>query len=75
LKIEMMNCLAFASPRSNSPQSAKRIVAIAGATGIVGREILQGLLTDDLVTTIHALGWHPLNVQHPKLTSHVVLSL
>ncbi|RJG04601.1 nucleoside-diphosphate sugar epimerase [Noviherbaspirillum sedimenti] len=67
-----MNIPAFASPSSNSPQSTKRIVAIAGATGLVGWEILRGLLADDTVAVIHALGRRPLGVQHPKLTSHVV---
>lgn len=57
---------------NNSPQSGKRIVAIAGATGLVGREILQGLLADESVSAIHALGRRALSVQHPKLASHVV---
>ena len=45
---------------------------IAGATGLVGREILQGLLNDESIAAIHVLGRRPLSVQHPKLTSHVV---
>lgn len=49
-----------------------RTVAIAGATGLVGREILQGLLADDTVAAVHALGRRSLSVQHPKLISHVV---
>ncbi len=49
-----------------------RTVAIAGATGLVGREILRGLLNDDSVAAIHALGRRPMSMQHPKLTSHVV---
>ena len=68
----MMNIPASASPSSDTPQSAKRAVAIAGATGLVGREILRGLLADNTVAMIHALGRRPLSVQHPKLTSHVV---
>jgi uncharacterized protein YbjT (DUF2867 family) len=72
LKVDMMNSPASASPSSNSPQSPKRTVAIAGATGLVGREMLQGLLNDDSVTAIHALGRRPVGVRHPKLTSQVV---
>jgi uncharacterized protein YbjT (DUF2867 family) len=72
LKADMIDRSASASPSSNSPQSPKRTVAIAGATGLVGREILQGLLNDDSVAAIHALGRRPVSVQHPKLTSQVV---
>jgi len=38
----------------------------------VGREILQGLLADDSVSAVHSLGRRPLQLQHPKLTHHVV---
>jgi uncharacterized protein YbjT (DUF2867 family) len=51
--------------------TATRTVVLAGATGLVGREILQGLLADDSVKAVHALGRRALN-PHPKLTSHVV---
>jgi uncharacterized protein YbjT (DUF2867 family) len=47
-------------------------VVLAGATGLVGRELLQGLLADETVAAVHALGRRPLNLQHPRLTSHVV---
>jgi uncharacterized protein YbjT (DUF2867 family) len=47
-------------------------VAVAGATGLVGREILQGLLGDETVAAVHALGRRPLALQHPRLTAHVV---
>ncbi|MBX3653707.1 MAG: NAD(P)H-binding protein [Ramlibacter sp.] len=45
---------------------------VAGATGLVGREILQGLLADDSVATVHSLGRRPLPLQHNKLTQHTV---
>lgn len=51
---------------------ANRTVVLAGATGLVGREILQGLLADDAVAAVHALGRRALDRQHPKLTSYVV---
>lgn len=49
-----------------------RTVLIAGATGLVGKEILKGLLADPGVTAVHSLGRRLLNAQHPKLTAHVV---
>lgn len=51
---------------------ATRSVVLAGATGLVGREILSGLLADASVATVHALVKRPLDLQHPKLTVHVV---
>jgi uncharacterized protein YbjT (DUF2867 family) len=61
-----------ASTSAAVPPAFKRSVAIAGATGLVGREILVGLLADDSVGAIHSLVRRPLNMQHPKLTAHVV---
>lgn len=49
-----------------------RTALVAGATGLVGREILQGLLADDSVAAVHALARRPLEIRHPKLTVHVV---
>ena len=45
---------------------------MAGATGLVGREILAALLADKTYTSVHCVGRRPLALQHPKLTSHVV---
>lgn len=56
----------------NSSARATRTVVLAGATGLVGREILKGLLADDSVKAVHAFGRRALDRQHPKLTSHVV---
>lgn len=56
-----------------SPNGATtRVVALAGATGLVGRAILEGLLADESVTAVHALGRREPGVAHPKLNSHVV---
>jgi len=56
-----------------SPNGATtRIVALAGATGLVGRAILEGLLADASVTAVHALGRRAPGVAHPKLIPHVV---
>ena len=49
-----------------------RVVAVAGATGLVGRAILQGLLADNSVAAVHALGRRGLGFSHPKLISYVV---
>lgn len=49
-----------------------RRVAIAGATGLVGQYILQGLLADDTVSEVHALCRRNLAVRHPKLVVHQV---
>jgi hypothetical protein len=68
LKVDMTNFAASTLPSSNSPQSPKWTVAIADATGLIGREILQGLLNDDSVAAIHALHRRPVSVQHPNLT-------
>ena len=49
-----------------------RTVVLAGATGLVGREILKGLLSDPSVTAIHMLGRRALAVSDPRIKSHVV---
>ena len=51
---------------------AARSVLLAGATGLVGREILHGLLVDDSVAAVHVLARRALPARHPKLTTHVV---
>lgn len=52
--------------------AATRVVALAGATGLVGRAILKGLLAEKSVAAIHALGRREPGIVHPKLTPHVV---
>lgn len=49
-----------------------RTVLVAGATGLVGREILAGLLADPAVSAVRSLGRRKPAVEHAKLTSHVV---
>ncbi|MGB7923979.1 MAG: oxidoreductase [Pyrinomonadaceae bacterium] len=56
----------------NSNGVTTRITALAGATGLVGRAILEGLLADGSVTAVHALGRRKPGIAHPKLTTHVV---
>ena len=56
------------------PAAARRTrtALVAGATGLVGREILQGLLADDSVAAVHVLARRPLETRDRKLTTHVV---
>mgnify|MGYP002628422200 CR=1 FL=1 len=49
-----------------------RTVLVAGATGLVGREIVHTLLADHAVEAVHCVGRRPLLLKHPKLHSHVV---
>lgn len=49
-----------------------RTVIIAGVTGLVGKELLAGLLADPGVAAVHSLGRRPLAMSHPKLTVQVV---
>ena len=51
---------------------AGRTVIVAGATGLVGTEILEEVLADQTVATVHSLGRRAPARQHPKLASHVV---
>ena len=69
----MPTSAAHSAPTSKRPSgTAARSVVLAGATGLVGQSLLQGLLADDSVKAVHALGRRGLTIQHPKLTSHVV---
>lgn len=57
----------------NDPATtAPRIALIAGASGLVGAHLLQGLLADPAISAVHALGRRELAVRHQKLTTHVV---
>ncbi|MDB5641983.1 MAG: uncharacterized protein JWN07_1300 [Hyphomicrobiales bacterium] len=49
-----------------------RRVALAGATGLVGQFLLEGLLADPAVSAVHVFGRRAPGVAHPKLTAHVV---
>ena len=49
-----------------------RVAMVAGATGLVGREILAALLADKSYKTVHSVGRRKIDLQHPKLVQHVV---
>ena len=57
---------------STTTFSTARSVLIAGASGLVGREILNGLLADRGVAAVHSRGRRKLDVQHAKLTQYQV---
>lgn len=52
--------------------SRARVVAVAGATGLVGREIVARLCAEAGVARVHALARRPLAQSHAKLQMHVV---
>lgn len=52
--------------------AAARTALVAGATGLVGRAVLQGLLADDSVAAVHVLARRSLGFEHPKLKLHIV---
>lgn len=50
----------------------QRTALLAGATGLVGRELLQLLLADPRYSAVHCVGRRAPAVQHTKLVTHVV---
>lgn len=47
-------------------------VLIAGASGLVGNELLQLTLTNEAINSIHLANRRILEIQHPKLEQHIV---
>lgn len=45
-----------------------RVAMVAGATGLVGREILAALLADKNYSVVHCVGRRTLGLRHPKLS-------
>jgi uncharacterized protein YbjT (DUF2867 family) len=54
------------------PLQHSRTALLAGATGLVGRELLQLLLADARYGTVHCVGRRAPAVTHAKLVVHVV---
>lgn len=52
--------------------SPSRTALLAGATGLVGGQILQALLADPAVAKVHVLARRPLSIRHAKLRVDVV---
>jgi uncharacterized protein YbjT (DUF2867 family) len=63
---------ASSSQQSVAHKPGERVVLLAGASGLVGREILHGLLADASVAAVHSLGRRELPMQDAKLTQHIV---
>ena len=51
---------------------APRTVLLAGASGLVGSELLDRLLADPAVGAVHALVRREIDRRHPKLSQHKV---
>jgi len=54
-------------PTAAGAAAAGRVVLLAGATGLVGREILHGLLADDGCAAVHCVGRRAPDASHRKL--------
>jgi uncharacterized protein YbjT (DUF2867 family) len=53
-------------------RAAGRVALVAGASGLVGREILAAVLADDAYVAVHGVGRRALATTHPKLSFHVL---
>ncbi len=60
------------APASQSARPPGRSVLLAGATGLVGRALLQGVLADEGIAAVHALVRRAPGMQHPRLHLHTV---
>ena len=61
--------MSLAEPQE---RAVKKTVALAGATGLVGRSILEGLLADPSVRSVHVLARRKTRVVHVWVTCHIV---
>ena len=52
--------------------AAGRVALVAGATGLVGQEVLAVLLTAKRYSDVHMIGRRAIIEQHPRLVSHKV---
>jgi uncharacterized protein YbjT (DUF2867 family) len=67
-----MSCARTEEKHTLSTPADQRTALVAGATGLVGGQILQALLEDRTVAAVHALSRRPLDVVHPKLQVQIV---
>jgi len=61
--------MSLAEPQE---RAVKKTVALAGATGLVGRSILEGLLADPSVRSVHVLARRKPRVADARITCHIV---
>jgi uncharacterized protein YbjT (DUF2867 family) len=65
--------MSLAEPREQPKErQGKRTVALAGATGLVGRSILEGLLADPSVRSVQVLARRKPRVADARITCHLV---
>lgn len=57
---------------ATSSDKSTRTALIAGATGLVGSELLQNLLSSDRYDEVISIGRSALDINHPKLKNEVV---
>lgn len=57
---------------SGVTNATTRRVVLAGASGLVGSQLLNGLVADESVAEVHVIGRRLLPLQHAKITMHVV---
>lgn len=57
---------------ASAAPAAGRVAAVAGASGLVGRCLIERLCADPAVAEVHALVRRPLPLVHPRLRCHVV---
>ena len=55
---------------SSEPHGAGQQVLLAGATGLIGRELLHLLLTDAGIARVHTVGRRPPPFEHARLQHH-----
>jgi uncharacterized protein YbjT (DUF2867 family) len=60
------------SESQEKDRTTGRSVLLAGATGLVGQHILERLLADETVATVHVLGRREVGVRHPKMAAQLV---
>ena len=58
----------------NNLSAGMRVALLAGATGLVGQELLKLLLADPRYSAVNVVGRRAPDVQHPKLKTHITLS-
>lgn len=59
-------------PENSRTGAPGRVVAVAGATGLVGQHLLERLLADPDVSRVHVFGRRAPGREHPHLTIHLV---
>ena len=62
------------SSAATSSGANSRVALLAGATGLVGQELLTLLLADPSYSAVHVVGRRAPSVQLPKLKAHITTS-